>query len=60
MKTKWCITFDINSTPIEVPNLTIPNSDLCRRYGTIDIVGKPILYYIYFTLPEILDYVIKN
>jgi hypothetical protein len=55
MKTKWCITFDINSTPIKVPNLTIPNSDLPRRYGTIDIVGTPILYYIYFTLPEILD-----
>lgn len=60
MKPKWCITFDINSTPIEVPNLTIPKSDLPRRYGTIDIVGTPILYYIYFTLPEILDYVIKN
>jgi hypothetical protein len=55
MKTKWCITFDINSTPIKVPNLTIPNSDLPRKYGTIDIVGTPILYYIYFTLPEILD-----
>ena len=60
MKTKWCITFHVNSTPIQVPNLKIPNSNLCRSYGTIDIVGTPILYYIYFTLPEILDYVIKN
>ncbi|WP_353930930.1 hypothetical protein WJM97_22170 [Okeanomitos corallinicola TIOX110] len=60
VKPKWCITFHINSTPIEVPQLKIPNSDLCRRYGTIDIVGTPILYYIYFTLPEILDVILKN
>lgn len=60
VKPKWCITFHSKSTPIEVPTLKIPNSDLSRRYGTIDIVGTPILYYIYFTLPEILDYVIKN
>ncbi len=26
-----------------------------RRYGTIDINGTPIFYYIYFTLQEILD-----
>jgi len=26
-----------------------------RRYGTIDINGNPIFYYIYFTLQEILD-----
>ncbi|MBO3461483.1 hypothetical protein G7B40_026525 [Aetokthonos hydrillicola Thurmond2011] len=26
-----------------------------RRYGTIDINGQPIFYYIYFTLQEILD-----
>ncbi|MEG3937183.1 MULTISPECIES: hypothetical protein [unclassified Microcoleus] len=25
------------------------------RYGTIDINGKPIFYYIYFTLQEIID-----
>ena len=62
MKTKWCITFHTNSTPIEVPNLKIPgNRNVeCRRYGTIDIVGTPILYYIYFTLPEILDVILKN
>lgn len=29
------------------------------RYGTIDINGKPIFYYIYFTLQEIID-VIKG
>jgi hypothetical protein len=62
MKTKWCITFHINSTPIEVPNLKIPGNRNVeyRRYGTIDIVGTPILYYIYFTLPELLDIILKN
>ncbi|WP_066426554.1 hypothetical protein [Anabaena sp. 4-3] len=60
IKIKWCITFHINSTPIEVPQLKIPNSNLCRRFGTIDIVGTPILYYIYFTLPEILDIILNN
>ncbi len=30
-----------------------------RRYGTIDINGSPVFYYIYFTLQEILD-VIKD
>ncbi|MBD2294602.1 hypothetical protein H6G06_14220 [Anabaena sphaerica FACHB-251] len=64
VKPKWCITFHINSTPIKVPQLKIPNSypnsDLCRHFGTIDIVGTPILYYIYFTLPEILDVILKN
>ena len=60
VKVKWCITFHIDSTPIKVPQLKIPNSDLCRSFGTIDIVGTPVLYYIYFTLPEILDVIIKN
>ncbi|AGF50355.1 sll0710 [Synechocystis sp. PCC 6803] len=60
IKVKWCITFHIDSTPIQVPQLKIPNSDLCRNFGTIDVVGTPILYYIYFTLPEILNIIIKD
>ncbi|MBE9255810.1 hypothetical protein IQ217_18665 [Synechocystis salina LEGE 00031] len=60
VKVKWCITFHIDSTPIQVPQLKIPNSDLCRSFGTIDILGTPILYYVYFTLPEILNIIIKD
>jgi hypothetical protein len=30
-----------------------------RRYGTIDINGSPVFYYIYFTLQEILDVIKK-
>ncbi|MGI0481686.1 translation initiation factor IF-2 N-terminal domain-containing protein [Geminocystis sp. CENA526] len=53
---QWTVTFDINCTPIKVPELIIPNSgNLCRHFGTIDIGGTPILYYIYFTMQEILD-----
>ena len=29
------------------------------RYGTIDMNGQPIFYYIYFTLQEILDEIKK-
>lgn len=53
---KWTVTFDINCTPIKVRELIIPNSgNLCRHFGTIDVGGTPILYYIYFTMQEILD-----
>ena len=31
------------------------NKNFYYRYGTIDINGKPIFYYIYFTLQEIID-----
>lgn len=59
LKIKWCITFDIQFAPIEVPQIRIPSSDgqsyLSRRFGTIDIRGTPVLYYIYFTLQEIID-----
>jgi hypothetical protein len=64
LKIKWCITFDINFAPIEVPQIRIPSPDgrdcrdsLYRRFGTIDIRGTPVLYYIYFTLQEIIDVV---
>ncbi|WP_189523572.1 hypothetical protein [Nostoc sp. PA-18-2419] len=63
LKIKWCITFDIKFAPIEVPQIQIPSSDsksyLSRRFGTIDIRGTPVLYYIYFTLQELID-VIAN
>lgn len=53
---KWTVTFDINCTPIIIPELIIPNSGKLRRhFGTIDVSGVPILYYIYFTMQEILD-----
>jgi hypothetical protein len=61
LKIKWCITFDINFAPIEVPQIQISShdgrGDLYRRFGTIDIRGTPVLYYIYFTLQEIIDIV---
>lgn len=61
LKIKWCITFDIKFSPIEVPQIQIPSADgrgyLSRRFGTIDIRGTPVVYYIYFTIQEIIDIV---
>lgn len=68
-KIKWGITFDEKCTPLQLawtpPNYGRPeqpniyNNDLQgrphRRFGTIDINGKPVFYYIYFTIQEILD-----
>lgn len=61
---KWGITFDEKCAPIKVvmANSNDGNQNKItqnRRYGTIDINGTPIFYYIYFTLQEILD-VIKQ
>ena len=71
-KIKWGITFDLKCAPIELiyvssesrgfgPKIAEKNGKgrPQRRYGTIDINGKPVFYYIYFTLQEILD-VIKQ
>ncbi|MEG3861052.1 hypothetical protein [Microcoleus sp. herbarium12] len=71
-KIKWGITFDEKCAPIKLgylsqfydgfePKIAYKNVDdrPHRRYGTIDINGKPVFYYIYFTLQEILD-VIKQ
>lgn len=66
-KIKWGITFDVKCAPIELgylspkydgfyPSIAYTNNGRPhRRYGTIDINGKPVFYYIYFTLQEILD-----
>ena len=67
-KIKWGITFDEQCAPLNLgylspfydgfePKIAYKNSngDPHRRYGTIDINGKPVFYYIYFTLQEILD-----
>ncbi|MBE9183504.1 hypothetical protein IQ270_01855 [Microcoleus sp. LEGE 07076] len=67
-KIKWGITFDEKCAPINLgylspkydgyePKIKYTSSDgrPYRRYGTIDINGKPVFYYIYFTLQEILD-----
>ena len=71
-KIKWGITFDEKCAPIKLgyispsydgnePKIKYTNYDgrPHRRYGTIDINEKPVFYYIYFTLQEILD-VIKQ
>ena len=72
-KIKWGITFDGKCVPSQLgyvnpsftgyKKLAIKNVDPqgrpYRRYGTIDINGSPVFYYIYFTLQEILD-VIKD
>lgn len=66
-KIKWGITFDEKCVPCELGYVN-PSfkgygrpQDIKkeRRYGTIDINGNPVFYYIYFTLQEILD-VIKR
>lgn len=74
LKIKWGITFDEKCAPIQVgwisqkfngsqnearPSYTDYQGRPHRRYGTIDINGTPIFYYIHFTLQEILD-VIKQ
>ena len=71
---KWGITFDEKCAPIEVSYLS-PGFKYKRnfkpfcyphhkykwkyRYGTIDINKKPVFYYIYFTLQELLDEIKK-
>lgn len=66
-KIKWGITFDEKCVPCQLGYVD-PSfrgygrpQDIKkeRRYGTIDINGSPVFYYIYFTLQEILD-VIKD
>ncbi len=71
VKIKWSITFDIKCTPIQLawhsptykgynpPNPNDENGLPYRKFGTIDINGYPVFYYIYFTIQEILD-VIKE
>jgi hypothetical protein len=71
-KIKWSITFDEKCTPCQIagvsPNYSGNELDIKfedskgrphRRYGTIDINGTPVFYYIYFTLQEILDVIKK-
>lgn len=71
LKIKWSISFDEKCTPIKLAYLSpdyrghelkpksLSYNDakgrLHRKYGTIEINGFPIFYYIYFTLQEILD-----
>ncbi|MBD2679842.1 MULTISPECIES: hypothetical protein [Nostoc] len=73
LKIKWSITFDERCTPIKLAYLSpdyrghepkpksLSYNDIKgrqhRKYGTIEINGFPIFYYIYFTLQEILDVV---
>lgn len=63
---KWGVTFDQKCAPIEKlayvsPNYTGnnpiygPKGESVRRFGTFDINGQPIFYYLYFTIQEILD-----
>jgi len=60
----WLITFDKKCAPIDLKFTNKPQGfgrisdkefSSLRNYGTIDIAGNPIFYYIYFTLQEILD-----
>lgn len=75
MALKYSVTFDEKLTPIQLawirPNARAEERDIKpntwdyknkrkhRKYGTIDINGEPVFYYIYFTIQEILD-VIKE
>ena len=64
---KWCLTFDEKCAPCQLgyvnPSIkgygNASSIKKERRYGTIDINGSPVLYYIYFTLQEILDVIKK-
>ena len=44
---KWTMTLDINNCPF--------SDNQYRKYGTIDVDGIPVFYYIHFTVQEILD-----
>lgn len=72
---KWGTTFDEKCAPIKIESaypsfsntgdyLSSNNGDSTnyrnRRFGTIDINGTPIFYYLYFTLQEILDVIKKS
>lgn len=73
IKIKWGITFDEKCVPSRLgyvnpsfsgykkPNIKYEDTQgrPYRRYGTIDINGTPVFYYIYFTLQEILDVIKK-
>ena len=66
---KWGAVFDKRCTPIETAFISknyqgsrsnaklekYSDNRKYRKYGTIDINGKPIFYYIYFTIQEILN-----
>ena len=64
---KWGAIFDERCTPIEIAYLSknyqgddpklkkFNDNRRYRKYGTIDINGTPIFYYIYFTVQEILN-----
>ena len=66
-KIKWGAVFDERCTPVETAFLTplrkgdaprfkkFSDNPRYRKYGTIDINGTPIFYYIYFTVQEILN-----
>jgi hypothetical protein len=64
VKIKWGITFDEKCVPCQLGYVNPsfrgygkpPDIKKERRYGTIDINGSPVFYYIYFTLQEILDF----
>ncbi|MBD1891357.1 hypothetical protein [Coleofasciculus sp. FACHB-SPT9] len=66
-KIKWGITFDEKCVPSQLGYVNPsfrgygkpPDIKKERRYGTIDINGTPVFYYIYFTLQEILDVIKK-
>ncbi|MTJ08598.1 MULTISPECIES: hypothetical protein [unclassified Anabaena] len=73
LRIKWSITFDEKCTPIKLVSLRkdyrgydpkpndFSDKDVQgrphRKYGTIEINGEPVFYYIYFTIQEILDVV---
>jgi hypothetical protein len=73
---KWGITFDEKCAPIMISYLSSnyprysnssPKYKVFRcddftfyRYGTIDINGEPIFYYIYFTIQEIIEEIKRN
>ncbi|MBD2541044.1 hypothetical protein [Coleofasciculus sp. FACHB-SPT36] len=64
VKIKWGITFDEKCVPCYLGSVNpgdgnSPDIKKERRYGTIDINGTPVFYYIYFTLQEILDVIKK-
>ncbi len=66
---KWCITFDSTLAPIKLKytrklqgfqnNPKDSELDFVRQFGTMDINEKPFLYYIHFTIQEILDEIKK-
>jgi DNA-binding protein len=58
-KPRYLISFDTDLTDYEVSGKNYPNSSKRIKYGVIRLGKKPILYYIYLDLQELISFIKK-